>query len=681
MEILFFRETFFPTPIKRLRMKRHVILIRRIVIVLAISLLATLIQEVAARYLPQSSLAKGIVGGTPKELQKFAIRTAEHIAPPDQETPAEEGGYGFEAIAASMGYVTYDFTEEELKFFGDPRAVKGGVLTEITSRFPATMRTEGQNSNYVENSTFQGLLYESLLDLHPVSLEYIPSLATHWKIADDKMQFWFRINPDARWSDGQPVTAEDVVASWELLTDETILAPSTNTYYLRYERPVAESKYIVSVRPKELGWRNFMGFGLMTIYPAHYIGDLSGADYLEEYQFKVLPGTGPYTILEEDIKSQQSYTLTRRLDYWNADNPTKKYLYNFDRIKFLVVKDNVSLEFEKFKKMEQDVITVSQARRWVEETDFPAVKKGWVQKRKVYSEKPSGTSGYAFNMRVWPFNDKRIRWAFTYLFNRRKMNEEMYYNEYGFQNSLFEGSIYANPNNEKVEYNPEKAVQLLREAGFKKRNADGILVNEEGRPLSVEIAIPKTIDYMVTPYQQMLREYGIDLQIKFMDGNSIWKMKMERNFTITYESWSSSIFPYPRSYHSEMADRDNTSNIYGFKNARVDSIIEAYDREFDLQKRIELIREFDGIVADTRVSAWATHRPYQRLMFWNKFGYPEYMVSRYGGDYRSVYSYWWYDPEKVHRLYEAIENDTPLEIGELEVRYWPEYLAQQHQAN
>ena len=130
------------------------------------------------------------------------------------------------------------------------------------------------------------------------------------------------------------------------------------------------------------------------------------------------------------------------------------------------MKDNNALIFEKFKKGESDFYTVAAAREWIEETNFEAVQKGWVQKHKVYSEKPAGTSGYAFNMRKWPFNDKRVRMAFTYLYNREKMNEEMYYNEYSMMNSMYSGSVYENPDNEKVFYNPEKRQYKVDPNGF-----------------------------------------------------------------------------------------------------------------------------------------------------------------------------------------------------------------------
>ena len=166
-------------------------------------------------------------------------------------------------------------------------------------------------------------------------------------------------------------------------------------------------------------------FGGMVILPEHYLKDLDGTAYLEEYNFKMLPGTGPYLINDDDIINQESYTLTRREDWWGRDERTNKNLYNFDKITINVVKDNPALQYEKMKKGESDFFEVMKPSMWVDETNFEATNMGWIQKKRVHSKSPAGTWGYAFNMRKWPFNDKRVRYAFSYLYDRDKFNKEI----------------------------------------------------------------------------------------------------------------------------------------------------------------------------------------------------------------------------------------------------------------
>ena len=617
-------------------------------------------------------------GSDTKEVKNTSSQT--DMVEKDTQTKPEEGGYGLEQIAEDMGYTTYEWNESVDKtFFGDPKASKGGTLNYIHSLFPRTMRVLGQNSSQVLNSrTILALCYQGLLSQHPTTLEFIPALASHWKISDDKMTFEFRINPDARWWDGRQVTSEDVIATWDLRMDETILSPAEQITYGKFERPVAKSKYLVSVKSKTVNWRNFLYFSTMALHPHHILKDLDGTAFLEEYAFSVIPGTGPYILKDENIKNQESYTFERRDDFWAAKSPFNRYKYNFDKIKVSVVKDNDALQYEKFKKGEQDIFNVQRSRRWIEETDFEATKNGWVKKQRVFSEKPAGTSGYYFNMRQWPFDDKRVRYAFCYLYDREKMNKEMYYSEYGMMNSLYSGSIYENKNNNPFKHNPSEAVRLLKEAGYTTRNSDGWLVHSEtNRVLSFEIVIQKTSAYMVTPVQQMLKEYGIDMQIKFMDYNTMIKNVNARNFNVCLLAYSGLVYPNPEgSLRSTLADQDDNNNVWGFKSPRVDELLDEYDICFDQKRRVDIIREIDGIFSDVHPIAFSIARNYSRMMWWDKFGYPEWMFSRYVGEYWDSLYYWWYDGSKDSNLKDAIETGKSLPLKPIDMKYWPTYLSE-----
>jgi len=596
----------------------------------------------------------------------------------DPSISAEDGGNGFDKIASSLGYQTHIFSEDEIKYFGSDKAVKGGTLHDYASRFPATMRLFGKEANYVENYWIEILCYESLLDLHPLTYEpVVPRLASHWKISEDKKKFWFRINPDARWSDGRRVTSEDVVATWFLRMDETILDPSQQVMYGKFEEPVAESMYIVSVISNNVLWRNFQEFAGMSILPAYYVDQVDGSEFLEKYQFSMMPNSGAYILKNEDIVNQESYKISRRDDFWAKDLIQNRYRFNFDAISWFVIKDNATLPFEKLKKGEFDFFEVNRSARWVEDCvpeKIKAIEKGWLKKHRIFSDKPTGTGGYGFNMRKFPFNDKNIRYAFGFLYDREEMNEKMYYNEYEMMHSWFSGTMYENEDNPKLLFNADSAMHYLKLAGFEKRNDKGILINRDGTPLSFTINIQKTSAYMVTPVQNKLKQYGVDMQIVNMDGTTQWKNLQERNFTIYLHNFTGSVHPRTEEwFRSDLADMNDNNNFFGFKNERVDQLIKEYNSEFDLQNRIKIGKEVDQIVCDVHPLSFGIKRLYRRLLFWDKFGYPEYMVDRFVGDSQSVFFLWWIDPQKEARLEKAMQSDAHLPVSDVDFKYWPEW--------
>lgn len=599
----------------------------------------------------------------------------------DPSVPDTLGGAGFEKIAEKMGFVTYTPSEDELKNFGDSRAKTGGEIHIISNQFPATFRPEGQNSSSVYNQEVKSVVYETLLGSNPINRDYVPSLASHWKIGEDKMTFTFRINPDARFSDGKPVTSEDVVATFKLMMDETLLEPSNIVVWSKFETPVAISKYIVQVKAKSLNFRNLLYFGnSLLIQPAHEIGKLTGKEYLEKYNFNMPAGSGEYILLEKEVKAGKEYVLTRRDDYWAKDNPMTKYSGNFDRIVFEVVKDNPTIEYEKFKTGAADLFRFNMAttEKWIKDTDYEAIKNGWVRRLRVFTDGPMGTGGYAFNMRKEPFNDIKVRQAFGMLLPRKQIIEKLLYNEYEPYDTHYPNTIYANPNNPKTEYNPEAAGKLLDEVGWSQRNNDGIRT-KNGKPFVIEMAITKASERFITPYQQELRKAGIDLQLKYEDWTSTIKNIDARNFTIFNFGYSGLLTPNPEtSLKSSLADKSDNNNIQGVKSPQIDALLEEYDKTFDVKRQVEIIREIDGICAGMYYDVMQWNPRGLRVAYWDKFGMPEYVVPRFtqlSYIYMTIATTWWYDADKVAEVEKAKSEKKPLggDVTIQEVNYWKNF--------
>jgi microcin C transport system substrate-binding protein len=596
----------------------------------------------------------------------------------DPSVPDSLGGNGFEKIAESMGFLTYTPIEDEKKYFGDPRATTGGEFNVIMGQFPATLRPEGENSNSVYNTMIKGAVYEALLAQHPLDNRDIPALASHWRISPDKMTYTFRIDPNARFSDGNPVTSEDVVASWKLLMDEGLNEPSNLIVYGKYEQPVALSKYLVQVKSKVLNFRNFLYISrAMLIMSAKEIGGLTGKEFLDKYQYNMPVGSGEYIVLTKDVKEGVKITLTRRDDYWAKNTELAKYAGNFDKYNYQIVADNPSLEYEKFKNGDADIFRFNMmtTEKWVKDTEYEALKNGWIKRARVFTDGPMGTAGYAFNMRKPPFDDIRLRKAMAHLLPRKQIIEKLLYNEYEPYDTHYPNTEWANLNNSATEYNPELASKLLDEAGWSQRNPEGIRT-KGGKPLSFTLAIQKSTERFVTPYQQELKKAGIDMQLKFEDWATTIRNIDERNFNVFSFGYSGLSTPNPEtSLLSSLADKNNNNNIQGVKNARIDQLCKIYDTTFDTRQQIKIIHEIDSITHSMVFDIMQWNPKGIRIVYWDKFGMPEYILPRTGSlSYIESYpmGLWWYDVEKAKKLEEARKSKKPIE-GSTDirvVRFW-----------
>jgi microcin C transport system substrate-binding protein len=601
-----------------------------------------------------------------KKFDTTPVSIKQFDTPPgaDPSVSAELGGKGFKGEGWQ--------TSKDYNTLGNPKAVKGGSLIMSMRDFPATLRIVGKDFNSYFNLMAEDMVYEALVGEDPVTGEYnTPRLATHWKISDDKKTFKFRINPDARWADGKPVTSEDVIATWKLAVDPGILDAYYNELYNSYEQPVAESKYIVSVKSKQLNWRQFVYFAnSMKILPAHIIGNMTGKDFLEKFQFEFLQGSGPYIVDKNEIKKGQSIMIRRRSDYWGEKERFATGLYNFDLVRFEVIPDE-TMEFEKFKKGETDVFLVTRAQTWAEKFDFDEFKRGVVNRRKVFNENPGPTSGLTFNIRKEPFNDIRVRKAISFMYDRLKFNEKLFFNAYIPIDSYFPGTEFENPNNPKIRYNVDSAQRLLTEAGWKDKNKDGYLV-KDGKIFELDLPFTKGMDRYLTIFQEDLKKVGVKLNLKEIDGTTMFKLGNERNFKIIPINFDGLRIPNPENtLESSTANQDGTTNWAGIKNPKLDELCKAYDTTFDVKTRIKILREIDIIACNEFGYAFGWYPPYLRIAFHNKFGFPDGVIARNLSAISVLPFMWFNDPEKALEYDAAVlDKSKTLPKGDEDNKYW-----------
>jgi microcin C transport system substrate-binding protein len=573
-------------------------------------------------------------------------------------------------------------TNKNPTILGSKNAKKGGTLIIGETGYPATLRPVGENSSYTFNSVLQSLIYETFLGLDPITLEYVPIIADKWCMKEDKQTYFFHINPKARWKDGRPVTSFDFVATWDLLTDDDLREPFQSDLWKKYERPVALTKDILMVKAKSVDWRLFLYISAsFYVLPEHVIGKISADEFMKDYNTKMLIGSGPYVF--KDAKVNESVTIERNPDWWGKGLTHNRGFFNFDIVKFLFYTEEKLVE-ENFKKGNTDIYWAHSGviQKWVNEftpEKMSEIKYNHIIKQKIHTQAPAGKSYFAFNLRGEPFNDVRVRKAFYMLMNRKKILDKFLYNEYRYLDSYYPNSFYENKNNPKIRYNPEKAIELLEDAGYSQKNLndDGYIV-KDGKAFELTLNILKGHDTRIETFlQEEFKSFGIKINLKNVSWATHLKDIHKRNFKIIRSATTSLLFPNPEHvFHSKYADQDNTNNVWGIKNSRVDEICEEYNNEFDIKKRIKLIRELDSILTNQYMSAFTFYSDDLELLYWNKFDMPEFVLDRIEslGFWELVIPrYWWYDEEADRALQEAKGKEVMLQGRPYEIRYWDKY--------
>lgn len=576
-------------------------------------------------------------------------------------------------------------TNDSPTILGSGKAKKGGILNLGCFGYPATLRSYGQNSTYLLNLTLTSLIYETLLKIDPVTLRYLPSLADKWYISEDKRTYFYHIDTTAKWQDGKPVTAFDVVATWDLVVDDDLKEPVSQGMFLKFKRPVALSENIVMIQPKEPSWRAFFSISTENLFvlPEHIIGRTKPSDYIRKYNNRMLMGSGPYTF--EKASPNEFIILKRDSSWWASNKPLNKNLFNFEKVRFIFYPEETVME-EKFKKGDIDAIQIERPliKKWAEDytpEKMTAVKNNHIIKQRVYINLPY-INGFFLNMRTEPFNDKRVREAVISLFNRKLMLKKFYYNEYKYMDSYFAGLPYENPNNPKVRYNQERAIKLLEEAGYSQKNLNknGYIV-KDGKVFEVTLNVYRTDDTRIeTLLQEEFKKAGIKLNLKRVTWATTLKDIDNFDFKIISLRFTIEIFPNPELlYHSKFADRKGSFNLWGLKDREVDKLLDSYYQEYALQKRIKILQKLDSILTRKYMTALLWYEDNMKILYWNKFGMPDFGFSQtdYNGlinyePFWPIIAFWWTDKELRHRLQEAREKETSLPEKSSELRHWKE---------
>ena len=559
--------------------------------------------------------------------------------------------------------------QEEMSPLASPDAYPGGEFSFWAGPFPSSFNYYLDTT--VTSSRLFNLMFETLLGVNGLTLDFEPNLAGSWSVSADRKTFEFRLDERARWSDGVPVSARDVAWTYAAVLDPKHLTGPHKINLARFHPPDVIDERTIRFTAKEVHWKNLLSLGSFHVLPAHVF---KGQDFNKiNFEFPVTGGA--YRV--ESIREGIALTLKRRADWWQWKRATSRGTANFERLKFRFFTDRENA-FAEFKTGNLDYYPVYTASRWATETTGKAYDNNWIIKQEVYNYNPIGFQGFAMNLRRDKFADRRVRLALAHLLDRARMNRTITYDSYFLHRCYFE-DLYDEQTpcrGPEIRFDKDTARRLLEEAGWKV-NQDTGLLEKDGQPFIIHfLTRSQTSDKFLAIYREDLNDMGIQLDIVRKDWAAWVKDMDEFNFDMTWAAWSAALFKDPESlWHSSQADRAGGQNITGYKNPEVDAMIDGLRTEFDINKRHDIVRRIDAILANDIPYVLLWNLNYRRLLFWNKFGTPDTVLPKYTGE-AGAYAYWWYDEDSAADLEYARETGQPLP-GRDEIIVFDELFMQQ----
>ena len=586
-------------------------------------------------------------------------------------------------------------TDNDEPLIGSEKAMRGGRFNVAIGAYPLTFRLMGPNNNdFFANWNRQFTMAFTLVSMHPVTDKFIPMMATHWSVQKDQKTIYFKLDPDAKFSDGHPVTADDYVFTWKMMQSKFIVDPFYNSYAERYFQSVDKiddhTLRVVGTRPS---WRPLVDYGALFPTPAH--ATVLDDTWVERTTNQFQVAVGPYVVSQ--VERGQSVTFKRVPNWWGDK---KRYFigqFNFDEIQLKVISPERELDYLRLGEL--DMMQEATARSWNENYTFPAVTNGWLRRARIFVDLPSGISGLHMNLEAPIFQNKEFRTALQYLFNFERLNRNLMYDSYFRKISFFDGTEFANPDIQSYAFSSEKAREHLEKAGYRRpdtignrnlltqiRNAaygliftrtdtDDILVNDKGEKASFTLTYAaKGLERHLTVMQQDFRRAGIDVRLQLLEPGTAFQRARERKFEMVNLGMTSGLFPEPRQFlHTESKNAKNNNDFWGFGTPEVDELIKTYEENLDADTRRAAMRKIDRIVHDEAFYIPFWDAPYLRLVFWDYVQFPEFYLPKRTQQYLDWMVYW-VDPAKKAALEDAMkagkayEADTELDKDFYKVR-------------
>ena len=540
--------------------------------------------------------------------------------------------------------------------FADPQAKKGGTFTTTIADFPRTLRTIGPDATGGIRAYLLDYVEPGLVDPHPnLPGVAFAGIARDWAVVPEAATVYYRLDPQARWSDGRPLTTDDIVFTFYFLRSPHLRAPWYNDFYARNFRQlvVYDQRTFALVHPERKP-DLVVRFGNFTPYPRHAYQDF-GPDWIDRYQWRTLPKAGPYELREKDIEKGRALTLTRIKDWWAADKRFYRGRFNPDRYRLEVIRDP-DKAVEAFARGNLDFIPLGTPKYWYETLpeSHPEVAAGRIVRFKFYHRVPQPDWGLWINRAKPPLDQLEVRLGLHHATNMDLVCSQFFRGDAVRLQTRSDGYGWRmHPTLAPRPFDPVKAREHFARAGYTRQGADGVLINAAGQRLSFTLTTGRQeLRDLLPILKQEALKAGLELKLEVLDRTTGFKKTQEKNHDIGLLALSRSVELYPRYweiYHGANAYADaytqdgrfvpvatgstpnpqprevkvQTNNMTMTFLPELDRLIEAYDRAETLEEIKRLaVRIEELIFADAAwVNGWST--PFYRGAYWRYVKWPQ----------------------------------------------------------
>jgi microcin C transport system substrate-binding protein len=495
------------------------------------------------------------------------------------------------------------------------------------------------------------LVFESLLEksLDEPFSEY-GLIADDFYLADDELSVTFHINPLARFSNGDAITADDVKYSFDTLMSKAA-HPQFRVYYADVKSATVIDRLTVRFDFRNKNRELHMIIGEIPIFSKKWAGDLA----FDETSDVIPVASGPYLV--ERYDRGKSIEYVKNPDYWAKDLPVRKGMFNYERINYKYYKDS-TIALEAFKAGEFDFFFENYSKRWARSHNGPRYDSGEIIKTQLTHQNNAGMQGFAFNTRRDKFKDVRVRRALSLAYDFEWANDKLFYNQYVRADSYFSNSELAAqgiPEGKELallekyrqqlpealftqQWKPATTVapdslrnnliqarDLLAEAGWTIQ--DGVLKNQQGEIFKLDILLVQSgFDRIIAPYAHNLKKLGIETSYRKVD-SSLYKRRMDSfEFDMVVTSFPSSVSPgneLMNMFHSSSAEMKGSKNLPAISSPVVDALVQEIIQAKDREQVVIASRALDRVLlyGEYLVPNWYIN--VHRVAYWDKFGIPE----------------------------------------------------------